>query len=43
VTVKILHEEQMKLDDHRRPDHQLVTQSTSRKTRRQSCSVSAKP
>ena len=29
VTMKILHQEQMKLDDHRRADHHPTVQSTS--------------
>jgi len=42
MMMQILHQEQMKLDNHRRPDYQPATQPTSAETRRQSCSTSAK-
>ena len=41
--MEVLHDEQMKLDDDRRPDHQPALQSTPPKTARQACSTSADP
>jgi hypothetical protein len=38
VTMKVLHQEQMKLDDNRCPDHQPAVQSASAEARRQICS-----
>jgi hypothetical protein len=35
VVMKVLHHQQMKLDDYRRPDHQPAVQSTSREARLQ--------